>query len=157
MGMTETLARIVAQRSQDRASEVPLATSEAEIFISYAMPDDDALASHLEIALEAKQFRTWRATRISGGEVPHLAIRRALRAALAVIVLWTPKSIELQWVYSEATLAHGLGRLIPLRTPDVALHDIPQPFNTVQTLDVGDLRKVEIALARLGVLPTRAV
>jgi len=153
MRLTSTIARIAALRPQREPLTIETVRTTTDIFISHAMPEDEALAARLDLALEAARYRVWRAARIRGGEVAHLAIRQALKSSRAVIVLWTPRSIELEWVYSEATLAHAARKLVPLRTAEVDHFDIPQPFNTVQTLEIDDMPGLVAALANLGIEP----
>jgi hypothetical protein len=171
MSLTDAMTKIVALKrerpgidarppsgSQEDLQPPPAPETEdgepsPDVFISYAMPDDEALAAALEAALAAKGYKVWRATGIVGGETPHRVIGKALTAARAVVVLWTPASIDLDWVYSEAKRAKKSGKLIPLRTTDVDPDDIPPPFDTVQTLSYDDLPNLIVALRRLGIDP----
>lgn len=154
MELTEAMARIAALRT--RRDPIGGEPERPDIFISHAMPEDDALASQLEAWLEGAGYGVWRATRIRGGELPYIAIRKALVSARAVLVLWTPVSIEREWIYSEASRAHRGGKLVPLRMQEVGYDDIPQPFDTLQTLDVEDRKGIAAALQGLGVLPREA-
>src|SRR5262249_42693854 len=60
-------------------------------------------------------------------------IMKQLAAARAVISIWTPNSIRSDWVRAEAGRAKADGKLIPLKTPDVAYAYIPLPFGEMHT------------------------
>lgn len=128
-----------------------------DVFISYSMPHDDALAADVEHWLTDRGYRVWRAASLRAGETPHRAIGKALIAARAVVVLWTPASIDLDWIYSEAKRAKKRNKLIPMSTPDIDHDDIPPPFDTVQTLSCDNRQGLLDALTRLGIEPSIAV
>jgi adenylate cyclase len=53
---------------------------------------------------------------------------KQLAAARAVITIWTPNSIKSDWVRAEAGAAKAAGKLIPVKTHDLAYADIPLPL-----------------------------
>src|SRR5262245_43193634 len=61
---------------------------------------------------------------------------KQLAAARAVITIWSPNSIRSDWVRAEAGRAKADGKLIPVKTPDVAYADIPLPFGEMHTEDL---------------------
>ena len=45
-------------------------------------------------------------------------IRDEMKAAKAVVVIWSARAVESEWVYSEAKMAHEMKKLICVRTPE---------------------------------------
>lgn len=61
---------------------------------------------------------------------------KQLAAARAVVTIWTPNSVKSDWVRAEAGAAKANGKLIPVKTPDVAYADIPLPFGEMHTENI---------------------
>src|SRR5215813_311506 len=104
----------------------------ADIFVSYAKTDR-ALASKLVAMLEAEAWSVWWDTSLGAADLYRDEIMKQLVSARAVIAIWTPNSIRSDWVRSEAGAAKKEGKLIPVKTPDVAYADIPLPFGEMHT------------------------
>jgi len=104
----------------------------SDIFISYAR-DDQAVARLYADALEAQGFSVWWDAALRSGEAFDEAIEAALRAAKAVIVLWSPRSVVSRWVRAEATLADRNKTLAP-----VIIEPCERPimFELTQTADL---------------------
>jgi hypothetical protein len=83
---------------------------------------------------------------------------KQLATARAVISIWTSNSIRSDCVRSEAGTAKREGKLIPVKTPDVAYANIPLPFGEMHTENVAStdlIRAAVIAqLAKPAVHPT---
>jgi hypothetical protein len=83
---------------------------------------------------------------------------KQLVAARAVITIWTENSIKSDWVRAEAGAAKKEGKLIPVKTADVAYADIPLPFGEMHTENVGSTELIRAAvvaqLAKPAVEPT---
>jgi hypothetical protein len=107
------------------------------VFISYDR-DDVALVEQLTDMLALHGYVPWRDNQIKVGDFFEARILEALDAAMAAIVLWTPRSITSQWVKWEAGQALKRNKLIPLATPDLDHRDIRPPFNDLNTLPFGD-------------------
>src|SRR5262249_57166434 len=73
-------------------------------------------------------------------------IMKQLVAARAVITIWSPNSIKSDWVRAEAGRAKSEGKLIPVKTPDVAYSDIPLPFGEMHTENVGSTDLIRAAV-----------
>lgn len=108
----------------------------ARIFLSYAREDVGA-AKAFAAALELAGHEVWWDHHLRAGSRFSWDIGAALRAAEAVVVLWSKDSIESAWVQDEA--AEGLegARLVP-----VALDGSKPPlgFRQYHTVDVGGWR-----------------
>jgi hypothetical protein len=73
-----------------------------------------------------------------------------IRKSRAAIVIWTPASIKSEWVYSEATRARAQRKLIPVRTANVGLHDIPPPFDALHTEPIDGTAAILAAVTKLA-------
>ena len=104
----------------------------ADVFVSYASADRD-VAKALAEQLQADGRSVWWDVETAPGASFREEIAKQSNAAKTVIVIWTPASVQSQWVISEAQRAAAQNKLIPVRTPDVDIHSIPQPFDTLHT------------------------
>jgi adenylate cyclase len=106
----------------------------ARIFLSYARDNVDTaklLASHIGEA----GHEVWWDRHLHGGSRFAAEIDRALKDAEAVVVLWSPASIESAWVQDEAAEGRDSGRLVPVA---LASAKPPLGFRQFQTIDLGD-------------------
>src|SRR5262249_33549706 len=104
----------------------------ADIFVSYAKTDRP-LASKLVAMLEAEGWSVWWDTSLGAADLYRDEIMKQLVSARAVIAIWTPNSVKSDWVRAEAGAAKKDGKLIPVKTADVAYADIPLPFGEMHT------------------------
>jgi len=129
----------------------------ADIFVSYAKTDRP-LASRLVAMLEAEGWSVWWDTSLGAADLYRDEIMKQLAAARAVITIWTPSSIKSDWVRAEAGRAKAEGKLIPVKTADVAYADIPLPFGEMHTENVEASQLIRAAvvaqLAKPAVEPT---
>ncbi|QPC98196.1 TIR domain-containing protein [Qipengyuania soli] len=103
-----------------------------EIFISYAR-GDAPIARQFADALVAEGLDVWWDDALQAGEVFDERIEAALRAAKAVVVLWSPLSVSSRWVRAEATLADRKSTLVPVL---IEACERPIIFELVQTADL---------------------
>jgi adenylate cyclase len=131
----------------------------ADVFVSYARSDKKRVAP-LVAALEAQGWSVWWDTEIATGQEFDRQISAQLRAAAAVVVVWTPTSVESRWVRGEARDAADRGVLVPVRF-DAA--DLPIDVRAIHTTDLDGwgedpaapavqdlLRSVRALLSRAG-------
>ena len=104
----------------------------ADIFISYAR-HDKALVAPLVAALEAEGWSVWWDRQIAPGQEFDREIAQELGVAKAVIVVWTPRSVESRWVRGEAREAADRGILLPVRFDGARL---PIDARAMQTTDL---------------------
>jgi adenylate cyclase len=134
----------------------------ADVFISYAR-STEAQARQMAEALRALGHEVWRDDELPAHRAYAEVIEERLRAAKAVVVLWSVEAVRSQWVRAEAELAREAGSLVQVSLDGATL---PLPFNQIQCADLagwgGDLdtpgwRKVTASVAELtGAPPTPA-
>jgi adenylate cyclase len=100
----------------------------SDIFISYARPNE-ADARRIADALRALGWGVWRDDELPPHRAYAEVIEERLRAAKAVVVVWTVDAAKSQWVRAEADLARERGTLVQL-TLDGSIP--PLPFNQIQ-------------------------
>lgn len=85
----------------------------ADVFISYARSDRDRIALISE-ALQTSGVSCWWDGNLAGGMEYSREIEGRIEAAKAVVVVWSPASVESTWVADEAELGRDAGKLVPL-------------------------------------------
>ena len=105
----------------------------SDVFVSYAR-ESEAFAARVAEGLKAAGYDVWWDTHL----LPHNAfaqsIEHEVRAAKAVLVLWSAAAVKSQWVRAEADLARQLNKLVQAAIGECA---IPLPFNQFQTVRLG--------------------
>lgn len=133
----------------------------ADIFLSYARPDESA-AARIARELGKAGISVWYDRELPAHRAYSDVIASELESASAVLVLWSRASTESQWVRSEANRARELGKLVQARINGIRL---PMPFDQIQCADLtkwrggtshagwAQVRKSIDALAKRGDLP----
>lgn len=103
-----------------------------DIFLSYCREDQE-IARRFAEGLEQEGFDVWWDQALNAGESFDQVTERALKEARAVVVLWTPRSVQSRWVRSEATLADRYGTLVPVMLEPC---DRPIMFELTHTADL---------------------
>ncbi len=88
-------------------------TTAPDIFLSYNR-EDAATAKRFADAFAAEGLNVWWDTALRSGEAYDEVTEAALRAAKAVVVLWSPRSVVSRWVRAEATIADRCKTLVPV-------------------------------------------
>ena len=86
----------------------------ADVFISYKK-EDRALAERAVKALEGAGYSVWWDDRITPLEHWDRLIENEIEAAKAVLVLWTARSVESDWVRIEANFGAENSKLVQAR------------------------------------------
>lgn len=84
-----------------------------DIFISYCR-QERAVARLFAESLTGEGLKVWWDAVLHSGETFDEVIERNLRAAKAVLVLWSPQSVTSRWVRAEATQADRANKLVPV-------------------------------------------
>ncbi len=103
----------MAEKIEAFALRIVTATpSTPDVFLSYAR-DDQTTARKFAEALEREGLAVWWDVALRSGDAYDETMERALKAAKAVVVLWSKASVQSRWVRSEATLADRNKTLVP--------------------------------------------
>ncbi len=106
----------------------------ADVFISYAR-SDKARVAPLVAAIEAQGWSVWWDPAMDPGQEFDRQIAAELKAAAAVLVVWTPASVESRWVRGEAREGADRGILVPLRFEGA---NLPIDVRALHTTDFDD-------------------
>src|SRR5580658_2299763 len=126
----------------------------SDIFISYARSTASQAHTVAE-ALRALGYDVWRDDELPAHRPYAEVIAERLKAAKAVVVIWSAEAAKSEWVQSEADHARAIHKLVQLRIDDAVL---PMPFDRIQCADLagwtGDReapgwRKVVTSIAEL--------
>ncbi|HEY1879312.1 MAG TPA: TIR domain-containing protein [Caulobacteraceae bacterium] len=111
----------------------------SDVFISYERSTAKQ-AQAVADALRAQGYAVWRDDELPAHRDYSEVIEERLRAAKAVVVIWSAGAVKSQWVRAEADLAREAGTLVQLTLDGAPL---PMPFNRIQCADMtgwsGDL------------------
>jgi len=104
----------------------------ADIFISYARSRPKEAQAIVE-ALRAQGYGVWIDDAIPAHRAFTDVIEEELKAAAAVVVVWSAEAVKSQWVQSEADHAREVGKLVQLNIDGARL---PMPFDRIQCADL---------------------
>ena len=133
----------------------------SDIFVSYARPTERQ-ARQIADTLRQRGYAVWRDDELPAHRAYSEVIEERIKAAKAVLVLWSADAAKSQWVRAEADAAREAGTLVQV-TMDGSIP--PMPFNQIQCADLsgwaGDTTsqgwaKVEASIAQLGGAPSPA-
>jgi len=104
----------------------------SDIFISYAR-STEAQARQIGNALKALGYNVWRDDELPAHRVYGDVLEERLKAAKAVVVIWSAEAVKSDWVRAEADTAREARKLVQL-TIDGSTP--PLPFNQIQCADL---------------------
>ena len=105
----------------------------ADVFVSYSR-NDKARVAPIVAALEAQGWSVWWDPAIAPGQQFDRLIADELERARAVMVVWTPDSVESRWVRGEAREGADRGILVPVQLGPARL---PIDFRAFHTTELG--------------------
>jgi formylglycine-generating enzyme required for sulfatase activity len=106
----------------------------ADVFISYKK-EDSQIADRVVAALRAEGFSVWWDDGLTPKTAWDAELEREIAAAATVVVLWTPRSINSEWVRTEAHYGQDRGKLVPVMMENCS---IPLAFMLRQTVRLCD-------------------
>ena len=104
----------------------------SDIFLSYTEQDREQ-ARRIAAVLESVGWTVWWDRRIPAGETWRSVLEEALQNMRCMIVLWSARSIESEWVSEEATEGRRLEKLVPVMIEPVRP---PAGFREIQAADL---------------------
>ena len=104
----------------------------SDIFISYARSTADQ-AHRVAEALRALGYGVWRDDELPAHRAYAEVIEERLKAAKAVVVIWSAEAVKSEWVQSEADRARTDRKLVQLSLDGATL---PMPFDRIQCADL---------------------
>lgn len=119
-----------------------------DIFLSYNR-EDAAIARAFAEGFAREGLSVWWDATLRSGEAYDKVTEAALREAKAVVVLWSPRSVESRWVRAEATIADRNGTLMPVTIEPC---ERPVMFELTQTADLSHWRGDAAATAWMAFL-----
>jgi hypothetical protein len=125
----------------------------ADIFISYSQKDRE-VAKALADFLSDCGYDRWWDYELVGGVNFRTEIKAELEKAKAAVVIWTPNSVEADWVVEEAEDAKHAKKLIATRVEALDYRSIPLGFRSLQTDLVTEPERILKALESIGVTPS---
>jgi TolB-like protein len=105
----------------------------SDVFISYAR-STAPVAERIATALKAMGHDVWWDDQLPAHRAYADVIEERLRAAKAVIVVWSADAAKSHWVRAEADLARNAGTLVQISVDAVPP---PLPFNQIQCVELG--------------------
>ncbi|HVU29731.1 MAG TPA: TIR domain-containing protein [Sphingomicrobium sp.] len=106
----------------------------ADVFVSYAR-SDERQAERVAEALRVGGYSVWRDDELPAHRPYAEVIEERLKAARAVVVLWSSEASNSQWVRSEADVARQLGTLVQASLDGT---NAPMPFDQIQCANLED-------------------
>ncbi len=103
-----------------------------DVFISYKR-EERARCERIHEKLTALGLDVWFDVRLTAGKRFDREIEAAVKSAKAVVVLWSPASVESDWVREEAGVGKARGVLAAIR---IAPCDLPFGFGTTHVEDI---------------------
>src|SRR5438270_13965167 len=104
----------------------------SDVFVSYARADEGE-ATRVADALRALGYRVWRDDELPAHRAYTEVIEERLKAAKAVVVIWSAEAATSQWVQSEADTARTAHKLVQLNVDGAKL---PRPFDRIHCADL---------------------
>jgi hypothetical protein len=150
----------IEERAADRPTpQLPAAhrsqPRQAPYFVSYARKDLEVARALVEAMRAAGDAVTWDQD-IDAGKDFRRTIAELIRAAPAVVVIWSPESAESRFVVDEAGLALGDDKLVTTSVEGLDLRRVPLGFGSLNVVPVHDVAKVREALRRRAAAPVEA-
>ncbi len=103
-----------------------------DVFVSYNR-EDLPIAQRVVDGLVHEGLNVWLDMELKAGENYDEITEERLRAAKAVVVLWSSRSVKSRWVRAEATIGQRKSTLVPAMIEDC---DRPVMFELIQTTDL---------------------
>ena len=104
-----------------------------DVFISYAREDAARVKGLVDALVAVRGWSVWRDTALRPGEQFPVVIEHAVEEARCVLVIWSPRSVDSQWVVAEVSEGWQRHVLVPVIIEDC---EPPLPFRQTQAADL---------------------
>ena len=104
----------------------------ADIFLSYCSADRSVARKFVD-ALSEEGISVWWDDRLTPIEQWDRLIEKEIHSASAVLVIWTPRAVESDWVRIEASFGRERKKLLQARFEEC---DVPLQFTLLQWMDL---------------------
>jgi formylglycine-generating enzyme required for sulfatase activity len=104
----------------------------SDIFVSYKK-ENRAYAEQFANCFAEQGFSVWWDEDITPRQAWDVTIEREIETATSVVVLWSPLSVNSDWVRNEAHYGHDRNKLVPVM---IERCDLPLAFRLTQTVDL---------------------
>jgi hypothetical protein len=125
-----------------------------DVFISYARPDRP-IAEALAADFMGRSQTVWWDADLYAGDNFHHEITKALDSCTAVVVVWSAHAAKSIWVCAEAMRAIRHNKLVATRLPEVAIDELPLPFDQFSMALVTDRDAIYRSVDRILRPPER--
>ena len=123
----------------------------ADIFISYSS-EDKTIVQKIASLLEAKNWTVWWDRKIPLGAAYDSVIETELEQAKCVLVIWTQRSVQSEWVKNEALEASSNKKLVPIILESVKIPLVFKRIESAMMIDWnGDRDHPELELLYLAI------
>jgi adenylate cyclase len=106
----------------------------SDVFVSYARSNEPQ-AERVAGALRSQGYQVWRDDELPAHRAYADVIEERVKAAKALVVLWSADAAKSQWVRAEADAARSAGTLVQASVDGTIP---PMPFNQIQCADLKD-------------------
>jgi len=126
----------------------------AQIVVSYASEDRPVVEAFIG-ELELRSLKVWWDGHLRPDDKIHERIRTEIGRAACVVVVWSPTSVNKDWVIGEALLASDQHKLITVCATGVSEGDLPLPFRVRKMVSIRDIDRVCDTLRDYGLNPNK--
>ena len=124
-----------------------------DVFVSYAHEDRERVKPLVD-ALEEVGWTVWWSLQIGAGTAFDREIEKAIEEAKCIVVVWSERSVEREWVRTEANEGLENKNLVPVSIGEVRP---PLAFRRIQTIPIEPLsegfERVKAAIEGLAPVP----
>jgi len=105
-----------------------------DVFISYARDDRARVERLADAFVAARGWSVWWDSELQAGEPFPRRIQEVLADSRCVVVVWSRRAVQSDWVVAEATEGWERGILVPVRVDEC---EPPLPFRQTHAVDLG--------------------
>jgi len=120
-----------------------------DVFISFTRAERD-LTDNLARRLARAGFSVWWDADLFPGVLARRQIDTQIRNCSAAVTIWSTRSVESNWICSDAGDAMSMGKLVSVLHADMVPERLPKPFRHMQTVPLIDTEGIIDAIRRVS-------